>query len=94
MSPVMLMIPRRVQLTETDAGELSKRLEAYGDDRGAANAISRLRFALADDQEQTLTPTETAAIHAVVTAWLSEDPPSEPATRVGLEKLQRATSPI
>lgn len=90
----MLLIPRRVQLTETDASELSKRLEAHGDDRGAANAISRLRFALADDQEQTLTPTEAAAIHAVVAAWLSDDPPSEPDARDRLEKLQRATSPI
>jgi hypothetical protein len=90
----MLMIPRRVQLTETDAGELTKRLEAYADDRGAANAISRLRYALTDDKEQTVTPAEALAIHAVVTAWLSEEPPSEPATRDRLEKLQRATSRI
>lgn len=90
----MLLIPRRVQLTETDAGELTRRLEANGGDRGAANAISRLRYALTDDQEQTLTPTEVVAIHAAVTAWLSEDPPSEPATRDRLEKLRRATSRI
>jgi hypothetical protein len=90
----MLLIPRRVQLTETDAGELTKRLEAHGTDRGAANAISRIRFALSDDQEQTLTPTEAAAIHAVVAAWLSEDPPPEPDARGRLEKLHRATTSI
>jgi hypothetical protein len=90
----MLMIPRRVQLTDSDADELRTRLEADADDRGTANAISRLRFALADGQEQTLTPTEAAAIHAVVAAWLSDDPPSDPGARDRLEKLRRATSPI
>jgi hypothetical protein len=90
----MLMIPRRVQLTETDADELTRRLEASGIGRGAANAISRIRFALSDGREQTLTPTEAAAIHSVVAAWLDEVVPSEPAAREELEKLYRATAPI
>jgi hypothetical protein len=94
VSPVMLLIPRRVQLLETDARELMRRLEHLDDQRASTNAISRLRFALSDDQEQTLTPTEAAAVHAVVAAWLSGDPGIEPKTRDRLEKLKRATSPI
>jgi hypothetical protein len=94
MSSVMLLIPRRVQLTETDAQELIERLEARAGERTAANAISRLRFALTDNNEQTLTPSEAAAVHAIVAAWLTEYPPTEPANRDRLEKLHRATSPI
>jgi hypothetical protein len=90
----MLVIPRRVQLHEPDARELITRLESHDDQRAATNAISRLRYAISDNQEQTLTPTEAAAIHAVVHAWLSDDPAIEPATRDRLEKLKRATSPI
>jgi hypothetical protein len=94
MPSVMLLIPRRVQLHEADAHELMTRLEGLDDQRAATNAISRLRYAISDDQEQTLTPTEAAAIHAVVDTWLSTDPPIEPTTRDRLEKLKRATSPI
>jgi hypothetical protein len=94
MSSVMLLIPRRVQLTDTDAHELIARLEASAGERAAANAISRIRFALTDNNEQTLTPSEAAAVHAVLSAWLSEDPPTDPTTHDRLEKLHKATSPI
>jgi hypothetical protein len=94
MSTVMLLIPRRTQLTEAEARELVKRLELLPDERAAGNAISRLRFALTDSQEQTLTPSEAAAIHAVLATWLTEDPPEDATSRARLEKLQRATSPI
>jgi hypothetical protein len=94
MTSVMLLIPRRVQLHEADARELITRLEGLDDQRPAANAISRIRYAISDNQEQTLTPTEAAAIHTVVDAWLSTDPTIEPATRDRLQKLKRATSPI
>jgi hypothetical protein len=50
--------------------------------------------ALTDNQEQTLTPSEAAAIHAILATWLAEDPPEEATSRARLEKLQRATSPI
>ena len=90
----MLLIPRRVQLHEADARELITRLESLDDRRAGTNAISRLRYAMTDNQEQTLTPTEAAAIHAVVDGWLSDDPAMEPGTRDRLEKLKRATSPI
>jgi hypothetical protein len=90
----MLLIPRRVQLHEADARELITRLEGLHDQRGATNAISRIRYAISDNQEQTLTPTEAAAIHTVVEAWLSTDPTIEPAARDRIEKLRRATSPI
>jgi hypothetical protein len=89
----MLLIPRRVQLNEADARELITRLESV-DQRAATNAVSRLRYAINDGQEQTLTPSEAAAVHAVVGAWLSDDAPIEPSTRDRLEKLKRATSPI
>jgi hypothetical protein len=89
----MLLIPRRVLLTETDARELMTRLEPLAGERGPANAISRIRYALTDGDEQTLTPTEAAAIHKIVDAWLDENQ-LEPATRERLEKLRRATSPI
>jgi len=88
----MLLIPRRAQLNEADARELIKRLEPFASDRGAANAISRIQHALTDSREQTLTPTETAAIHNTVAAWLAEDAQLEPAARDRLEKLRRATS--
>jgi hypothetical protein len=88
----MFLIPRRAQLNEADARELIKRLEPLASERGAANAISRIRQALTDSREQTLTPTETAAIHNTVAAWLAEDPQLEPAARDRLEKLRRATS--
>jgi hypothetical protein len=94
MASVMLLIPRRVQLHEADARELMTRLEGLDDQRAATNAISRLRYAISDNQEQTLTPNEAAAIHAVVEAWLRTDPAIEPTTRDRLEKLKRATSPI
>ena len=94
MSTVMLLIPRRTQLAEAEARELIKRLEFLTDERAAGNAISRIRFALTDGQEQTLTPSEAATIHTILTAWLSEDPPEDATTRARLEKLQRATSPI
>jgi len=94
MSTVMLLIPRRTQLAEAEARELIKRLELLTDQRAASNAISRIRFALTDGQEQTLTPSEAAAIHAILASWLTEDPPGEATTRARLEKLQRATSPI
>jgi hypothetical protein len=94
MTSVMLLIPRRVQLHEADARELIARLESVDDQRAATNAISRLRYAISDNQEQTLTPTEAAAIHAAVDAWLSTDPAIEPTTRDRLEKLKRATSAI
>jgi hypothetical protein len=94
MTSVMLLIPRRVHLNEADARELITRLESVADQRAAGNAVSRLRYAISDDQEQTLTPTEAAAIHAAVGAWLSEDAAIEPSTRDRLEKLKRATSPI
>jgi hypothetical protein len=94
MTSVMLLIPRRVQLHEPDALELIRRLESVDDRRAGTNAISRLRYAMSDNKEQTLTPTEAAAIHAVVHAWLSDDPPIEPGTRDRLDKLKRATSPI
>jgi hypothetical protein len=94
MTSVLLLIPRRVHLNEADARELIRRLENGVDQRAATNAISRLRYAISDDQEQTLTPTEAAAIHAVVDAWLSDDAAIEPSTRDRLEKLKRATSPI
>jgi hypothetical protein len=71
-----------------------KRLEPLASDRSAANAISRIQYAITDGKEQALTPTETAAIHSIVATWLTEDPELEPATRDRLEKLQRATSPI
>jgi len=94
MSTVMLLIPRRTQLAEAEARELIKRLELLTDERAASNAISRIRFALTDSQEQTVTPSEAAAIHAVLGTWLTEDPPEEATSRARLEKLQRATSPI
>jgi hypothetical protein len=90
----MLLIPRRVHLNEDDARELIRRLERVDDQRAATNAISRLRYAISDDQEQTLTPSEAAAIHAVVDAWLADDAAIEPSTRDRVEKLKRATSPI
>ena len=89
----MLLIPRRVQLTEAEARELMTRLESLAGERGPANAISRIKYALTDGDEQTLTPTEAAAIHKIVDAWLGEGD-LEPATRDRLEKLRRATSPI
>jgi hypothetical protein len=89
----MLLIPRRVQLTEADARELIKRLESFAGERGPANAVSRIQYALTDEKEQALTPIEAAAIHKVVDTWLGEDQ-LEPATRDRLEKLRRATSPI
>ena len=94
MSTVMLLIPRRTQLAEAEARELIKRLELLTGERAAGNAISRIRFALTDNQEQTLTPSEAAAIHAVLSTWLTEDPPEDATSRARLEKLQRATSPI
>jgi hypothetical protein len=90
----MLLIPRRVHLLETDALELVKRLDDHADRRAASNASSRLRFALSDNQEQTLTPTEAAAVHTVVDSWLADDPTLDPTTRARLEKLKRATAPI
>jgi hypothetical protein len=89
----MLMIPRRAQLTDTEARELMKRLELDASERGPASAISRIQYALTDGREQTLTPTEAAAIHKIVGAWLGEKQ-LEPATHDRLEKLRRATSPI
>jgi hypothetical protein len=94
MSSVMLLIPRRAQLTEAEAHELIKRLERLPDERAPRNAISRIRYALTDSQEQTLTPSEATAIHAILATWLTEDPPQEAMTRDRLEKLHRATSPI
>ena len=88
----MFLIPRRAQLNEADARELIKRLEPLASERGAAYAISRIQHALVDGTEQTLTPTEAAAIHNTVAAWLAEDPQFEPAARDRLEKLHRATS--
>ena len=94
MSTVMLLVPRRAQLTEAEAREVIKRLELLPDARAAGNAISRIRFALTDGQEQTLTPSEAAAVHAILATWLTEDPPEEATSRARVEKLQRATSPI
>jgi hypothetical protein len=94
MSTVMLLIPRRTQLAEAEARELIKRLELLTGERAAGNAISRIRFALTDSQEQTLTPSEAAAIHAVLATWLTEDPPEDATSRARLGKLQRATFPI
>lgn len=88
----MLLFPRRAQLNEADARELIKRLQPLASERGAANAISRIQYALTDGSEQTLTPLEAAAIHNTVAAWLAEDPQLEPAARDRLEKLRRATS--
>jgi hypothetical protein len=88
----MFLIPRRAQLNEADARELIKRLEPLASERAAANAILRIQHALTDSSEQTLTPSETAAIHNTIAAWLAEDPQLEPATRDRLEKLRRATS--
>src|SRR5262249_38557667 len=68
--------------------------ERLPDERAASNAISRIRFALTDSQEQTLTTSEAAAIHAILATWLTEDAPEEATTRARLEKLERATSPI
>jgi hypothetical protein len=90
----MLVVPRRVQLTEPEARELMKRLEPLAHERGSANAISRIQYALTDDKEQALTPTEAAAIHSIVAIWLHEDADLEPAARDRLEKLHRATAPI
>ena len=94
MSPVMLVIPRRVQLTESEARELMKRLDVLAHERGPANASSRIQYALTDDKEHALTATEAAAIHAVVATWIGEDPDLEPAARDRLERLHRATAPI
>ena len=88
----MFLIPRRAQLNEADALELIKRLESLTSERGAANAISRIQYALTDGAGQTLTPTEAAAIHNAVAAWLADDLQLEPAARERLEKLRRATS--
>jgi hypothetical protein len=90
----MLMVPRRVQLTETEARELIKRLEVLVGERASANAISRIQYALTDGTEHALTPSEAAAIHTIVATWLSEESELEPVTRGRLEKLQRVTSPI
>jgi hypothetical protein len=79
MSSVMLLIPRRVQLTEIDAHELISRLEGQASDRATANAISRIRFALTDNKEQTLTP--------------SELPPSTPSSPHGSPKTPRPSQP-
>jgi hypothetical protein len=80
MSTVMLLIPRRTQLAEAEARELIKRLELGTDERAASNAISRIRFALTDSQEQTLTR--------------ARRPPSTPSSPPGsLKTLQKTRRP-
>ena len=94
VSSVMLVIPRRANLPETDARELLRRLESLGSDRGAINAVARIRFALSDGQEQILTATEAASVHNAVLSWLAEEAELDPQLRERLERLERATARV
>jgi hypothetical protein len=94
VSSVVFVVPRRANLTESDARELLRRLETVDSGRGPANATSRIRFGLSDGQEQTLTATEAASIHNAVRSWLAEGSELDPQTRERLERLERVTARV
>jgi hypothetical protein len=94
VSSVVFVVPRRANLTESDARELLRRLETVDSDRGAMNAVSRIRFALSDGQEQTLTAIEAASVHNAVRSWLTEGAEFDRQLRDRLERLERATARV